>query len=146
MIALLGSLIGFFGAWVPEIFKIFRDKSDKSHEITLLQMQIDAQKSQGQQHIEEIGAANAAAQYTALYGTYITKIEWVDALNGTVRPVMAYGFFVLYAAIKFLQFQMIGAGAPAFMYFDVMWTPEDQATFAAIISFYFGQRAIAKGK
>jgi hypothetical protein len=63
-------------------------------------------------------------------------IRWVDALNGTVRPVIAYSFFILYALVKGMQFS---AGLPW-----LLWTEEDQAIFAGIISFYFGQRAMSK--
>ncbi|MFO1242038.1 MAG: hypothetical protein U1E36_02395 [Rickettsiales bacterium] len=34
------------------------------------------------------------AESRALYQTYNTGIRWVDTLNGTVRPVIAYNFFL----------------------------------------------------
>ena len=37
----------------------------------------------------------------ALYKTYNVGIKWVDALNGTVRPILAYSFFLLYSAVKY---------------------------------------------
>ncbi len=52
------------------------------------------------------------------------------------RPVIAYSFFILYALVKVMQFS---ADMPW-----LLWTAEDQAIFAGIISFYFGQRAMAK--
>jgi hypothetical protein len=77
-----------------------------------------------------------------LYKTYSTGIHWLDALNGTVRPLLAYAFFALYALTKLLQFSLIDDTIPASIY--ILWQDEDRAIFVGIISFYFGQRAMAK--
>lgn len=50
--------------------------------------------------------------------------------------IIAYSFFLLYTVVKVMQFS---AGLPW-----LLWTEEDQAIFAGIISFYFGQRAMSK--
>jgi len=100
MITLLGSLLGFISSTFPDLLKLFRDASDKKHEITLLQMQIDFQAQGHQERLEEINTNADIAESEALYKTYTTGISWVDALNGTVRPVIAYSFFILYAAVK----------------------------------------------
>ena len=136
MITLLGSLLGFFGAAFPDFLKFWKDVSDKKHEIILLKMQMEFQAQGHQQRLEEINVNADIAESQALYRTYSTGIRWVDALNGTVRPVIAYSFFILYAVVKGMQFS---ADLPW-----LLWTEEDQAIFAGIISFYFGQRAMSK--
>ena len=136
MITLLGSLLGFISAAFPDLIKLFRDAQDRKHEITILQMQMEQQKQGASQRLEEIQVNADIAESSALYKTYTTGISWVDALNGTVRPVIAYSFFVLYASVKAMQFS---ASLPW-----LLWTAEDQAIFAGIISFYFGQRAMSK--
>jgi hypothetical protein len=136
MITLLGSLLGFFGAAFPDILKLFKDSADRKHELAILQMQIEQQKQGQANRLEEIYVEADIAESRALYKTYSTGIRWVDALNGTVRPVVAYCFFILYSAVKFMQYS---ADLPW-----LLWTEEDQAIFSGIISFYFGQRAMAK--
>ena len=136
MITLLGSLLGFISSTFPDLLKLFRDASDKKHEITLLQMQMDFQVQGHQERLEEINTNADIAESEALYKTYTTGISWVDALNGTVRPVIAYSFFILYAAVKIMHYS---ADLPW-----LLWTEDDQAIFAGIISFYFGQRAMSK--
>jgi hypothetical protein len=136
MITLLGSLLGFISSTFPDLLKLFRDASDKKHEITLLQMQMDFQAQGHQERLEEINTNADIAESEALYKTYTTGISWVDALNGTVRPVIAYSFFILYAAVKIMHYS---ADLPW-----LLWTEDDQAIFAGIISFYFGQRAMSK--
>jgi hypothetical protein len=136
MITLLGSLLGFIGAAFPDFLKLFKEKADRKHELAILQLQLEQQKQGHSNRLEEIYVEADIAESKALYKTYNTGIRWVDALNGTVRPVVAYCFFLLYASVKIMHFS---ADLPW-----LLWTEEDQAIFAGIISFYFGQRAMGK--
>ena len=136
MITLLGALLGFISSAFPDLLKIWRDAADRKHELAILQMQMEQQRQGHTNRLEEINVQADIAESRALYKTYNTGIRWVDALNGTVRPVIAYSFVILYAVVKVMQFS---ADLPW-----LLWTAEDQAIFAGIISFYFGQRAMSK--
>lgn len=136
MITLIGALLGFISSAFPDLLKIWRDAADRKHELAILQMQMEQQRQGHTNRLEEINVQADIAESRALYKTYHTGIKWVDALNGTVRPVIAYSFFILYAVVKVMQFS---ADLPW-----LLWTAEDQAIFAGIISFYFGQRAMSK--
>ena len=144
MITLFGSLIGFFGAAFPDFLKLFRDHQDRKHELIILQMQMEQQAQGHAQRLEEIHVQADIAESKALYKTFYSGIKWVDALNGTVRPVLAYAFFLLYFTVKCMQFAMVDIANPLPWHMDTLWSIEDQAIFAGIISFYFGQRAMAK--
>lgn len=146
MITLLGSLLGFISATFPSLLKLWQDKSDKQHEITLLKMQMEQQAQGHTERLDEINAQADITESAALYKTYTTGIDWVDALNGTVRPVIAYAFFVLYALVKLLSYAAVAHSnsVPFVVLHDTLWTEDDAAIFAGIISFYFGQRAMAK--
>ena len=145
MITLLGSLLGFLSAAFPDFLKLFRDAQDRKHELKILEMQMEQQKLGASQRLEEIQVNADIAESQALYRTYNTGIRWVDALNGTVRPVIAYAFFVLYAAVKFISYAALpDVGVPFVVVYDTLWTQDDAAIFAGIISFYFGQRAMSK--
>ena len=144
MVTLLGSLIGFISAAFPDLLKIWRDAADRKHELTILRMQMEQAAQGHQQRLEEINTQADIAESKALYKTYYSGIRWVDALNGTVRPVLAYAFFLLYFTIKCMQFAMVDLGNPLPWHMDMLWSVEDQAIFAGIISFYFGQRAMSK--
>lgn len=144
MITLLASIAGFFTAIIPDIFKIFTDRSDKKHELAIMDRQIKMQERGINQRLEEVKINLEAAQIKALYTTFKSGIIWADALNASVRPVLAYFFFGLYALIKYFQFKMIVEVADHHLLLKTLWTIDDQAIFAGIISFYFGQRAMAK--
>lgn len=144
MITLFASLAGFISSLIPEILKYFLDKNDKKHELELLSYQMRLQKFISGGRLEEIIATGNMEEVKALYKTYKTGISWVDALNGSVRPVLAYSFFGLYTFIKFLQYQVIVKSLNISDVITVLWSIDDQAVFAGIISFYFGQRAVSK--
>ena len=129
MVTLLGSLIGFISAAFPDLLKIWRDAADRKHELTILEMQM-AQAAQGhQQRLEEINTQADIAESRALYKTYYSGIKWVDALNGTVRPVLAYSFFFLYFISSFLIFHflylllMIQSCISAFQFHEIFMCP-----------------------
>jgi hypothetical protein len=144
MITLFASLAGFISSLIPEILKYFLDKNDKKHELELLSYQMRLQKSVNGSRLEEIIATGNMEEIRSLYKTYKTGISWVDALNGSVRPVLAYSFFGLYTFIKFLQYKVIAKSLNISDIVNVLWNIDDQAVFAGIISFYFGQRAVSK--
>lgn len=136
MITLLGAIVGFISAAFPDLLKLFKDSQDRKHELTILKLQMEQQAQGHANRLEEIHVQADITESRALYKTFYSGIRWVDALNGTVRPVIAYSFFALYAVVKVMQFS---ADLPW-----LLWTEEDQAIFAGIISFYFGQRAMTK--
>ncbi len=143
MITLFSALVGFISAICPDLIKLFRDTQDRKHELTILELQMKQQREGHSQRLEEIHAQADISETRALYKTYYSGVEWVDALNGTVRPVLAYAFFCLYFTIKWMQFSLLG-DSPLPWQLHALWGVEDQAIFAGIMAFYFGQRAMGK--
>lgn len=129
-----GALLGF----IPEVFKMFKDASDKKHELAVMQMQMQNQLQLGAMHLDEIGAQADITESAAIYQTYKTDIHWVDALNGTVRPVICYAFFALYVYMKWCFYKTGFIGG--------LWVEEDTILFAGIISFYFGNRGLSMAR
>jgi hypothetical protein len=143
MITILSALTGFISATFPDLLKLYRDHQDRQHELAILELQLQQQAQGHQQRLQEIHVNADVAEASVIYQTYQTQIPWVDALNGTVRPVLAYAFFLLYASVKSLQFSLLPE-APLPWQIEHLWSLEDQAIFAGIISFYYGQRAMSK--
>ena len=136
MMTLLSSLLGFVSALFPDFLKFFRDIHDRKHELAILKLQIEQQRLGHTNRLEEIRIEADSVETQALYSTYHNSVSWVEALNGTVRPVIAYALFLLYAGLKYSHLHH-------HMHW-LLWTEEDQVIFASVISFYFGQRAFAK--
>ncbi len=144
MISLLASIVGFMSSIIPEILKFIQDKSEKQHAKTMFDKQLQMMFYSNNKDLEKVYLNNALSERTALYSTYKTGIGWIDAINGSVRPVLAYSFFIIYTGVKFLQYEFIKSTPHIIEYIDILWSSDDQAIFAIIISFYFGQRTFSK--
>ncbi|WP_253307749.1 MULTISPECIES: hypothetical protein [unclassified Rickettsia] len=144
MITLLATIIGFISSILPEILKILKDLNDKKHELHILDRQIENNKLNHSKTFTELTISKEMAEQYSLYSTYKSGISWVDALNSSVRPVLAYSFFAMYGGVKYIQYKAIKNTAILAEYLDVLWSIEDQTIFAGIISFYFGQRTFSK--
>lgn len=143
MVTVISALVGFISAAFPDLLKLLRDHQDRKQELRILELQMQQQAQGHTQRLEEIGVQADIAESNAIYKTWQTGIIWVDALNGTVRPVLAYAFFLLYASVKSMQFALLPE-MPLPWQVEALWNVEDQAIFAGIISFYYGQRAMSK--
>ncbi len=144
MITLLASIAGFISSLIPEIIKYFKDMNDKKHELNVFDKQIQYNKQGNTQALEAINIKYELAEQASLYSTYKTGIRWIDMLNGSVRPILAYSFFIMYMTVKYMQYKAISASAHLIEHLDIIWNVDDQAIFAGIISFYYGQRTFKR--
>lgn len=148
MLTLLGSILGFVGSLVPEIFKYVRDRSDQSHELAILDRQVDMMKLRHAQNLEELQVIGETEAMKVLY-KYPHKmgVAWVDALSGSVRPLITYAFFLLYLGMKVVQICGLWKGLDGGTWDHLLskiWHEEDQVLFATVVSFWFGQRALIR--
>lgn len=146
---IIGSVLGIVSSTLPDVFKLVQEGRDRKFELLMLEKQLS---EEGQKHlhrmdelvmtvnVEEVKSENKWKEKT-----WKSDIKWVDGLNGSVRPVIAYAFFCLYGLVKVGQYKLYSSAEklPWQSIVD-LWTEADQGLFAAIISFYFGQRAMQK--
>ena len=145
MLTLLGSLLGFLGSAFPQILKLFQEAHDRRHELAILNLQMEQQRQGHQQRLEEIQSDGEIKQSLALYqhDSQPAGYKWVEALRASVRPVLTYAFFLLFAAVKISGlYTMVGLDEMSLgVALPLIWDAETQALFAAIMTFWFGQRA-----
>ncbi|MCC3862535.1 hypothetical protein [Pseudemcibacter aquimaris] len=147
MLTLLGSLLGFFSSAFPDFLKLWRDHSDRKHELAILDRQLEAQRQGHTQRLEEIQVEADVAESKALYAhaSQPSGVKWVEALRASVRPIITYAFFILFATVKTAAlFKLLDQGVDLTSGLIAVWDAETQALFAAVMSFWFGQRALAK--
>jgi membrane protein insertase Oxa1/YidC/SpoIIIJ len=133
---------------------MWQDKKDKAHELAVMQLQIQSQEKIGAQRLEEVKTTAESAEMQALYeSAKITPsgVKWVDAtlalLIGSVRPILSYAFFALYATVKYAQATSVSAFYSNITWTTALaktWTEEDSGLFACMIAFWFGNRAATK--
>jgi len=171
MLTIFSTLVSFLMGGLPKILEYFQDKSDKSHELKLAQLQTEREMQllaagyAAQQHIEEIKldeiqTQTASDERQTLVGAQQAEMaaiyahdaalgegtsQWMKDLRASVRPVITYGFFFLLVAIDAtLAYKGITSGIEFNTLADQLWDNETQALFASIIVFYFGGRAFGK--
>ncbi|MBT9167519.1 MAG: hypothetical protein DDT19_00857 [Syntrophomonadaceae bacterium] len=144
MLPLVGAVLGFLGSVVPQAMKMYQDKRDKEHELKILEMQMKAQAQGHVQRLEEINVQADIEESKALYKhaeLKLSGVRWVDAtltfLTSSVRPVITYSFFILYAWVKLAMYWKEG---------DItkIWTEFDMTIFSTIIAFWFGSRSMQR--
>ncbi|MFY9589942.1 hypothetical protein [Rickettsia endosymbiont of Halotydeus destructor] len=134
MITLLAAITGFVSSLLPEIVKLFKDFHDKKHELHILDRQIENNKLNHSKTFTELNISKEMLEQSSLYATYYSGIRWIDALNSSVRPVLAYSFFAMYAGMKYIQYKAIKNTAILVEYLDVLWSIEDQIIFTGMTS------------
>ena len=78
--------------------------------------------------------------------------RWAAAADGwtacgpSVRPLITYAFFALFASVKGSGLYLLIAveGLLIAEALPRIWDPETQALFAAVMSFWFGNRTLSK--
>lgn len=168
MLALLGTALGFFTSVVPDIMGMWRENKDRQHELEIMDRQIDQMKLGHEQRLEEIETEADIAESKAIYShdkALQAQGGWVTKLSASVRPVITYWFFAIFASAKTVA--IVIAAVEAFVVYQAMrsvgadvvtslaqvsegfyaaqkaiWDQETMALFAAVMSFWFGQRTM----
>ena len=148
MLSLLGSLLGFGTSFLPKVMDYFQDRSDKAHELQVMEVQIRQQKELASQKLEMVNVEADIREVEALQKSMQpTGVAWVDGLRGSVRPVITYAFFGLFVFVEVSAYYALTAqGVSGLDAVNAVWDEDTKALFAAVIAFWFGGRAISRGK
>jgi len=143
---MISLIIGFLSAIVPQGLKMFQDSKDKNHELEILKLQMQAQAQGHTERVEEINAEADIGESKAVYAAYQPLSEypktgnvWIDgvgamliigmnALNSSVRPIIAYYITGLYGMMKYRA--------------GLVWTPVDTEVFFLVLGHFFGNRSM----
>ena len=140
MISLIGALLGFGTSALPKIMGYFQDKQDKSHELKLMDKQLEQQIQIGNQKLDMVHVEADIRETEALLKsqTSLTKqsSQWITDLAASVRPVITY---LLLAEFVLLTFMLAGGYIDNAMY-SLIWSDEVVGIWAAVVSFWFGSR------
>ena len=144
MLSLLGSLLGFGTSFLPKVMDFFQDKQDKAHELRLMDKQLENQKVLGAQklqmtHVEaDIRESEALLKHDANLQNKASP--FVVNLAASVRPIVTYLLFLEIFILTFaVQFGWMDQEQ-----YKLIWNNEMQAVWAAVVSFWFGSRTMAR--
>ena len=157
---LLSTLLGFASGGLPKVLDYFQDRGDKKHELALMAMQREreiALAKEGyiaQARVEEIKTDQIAMQTQAQEKIAMWKHDmkigegastWVINLRDSVRPIVTYLFVGLLITVDVAGIWYAYSTGVAFAEaMDMVFSDDEMAILAAIISFWFGSQAFNK--
>ena len=160
MLSLVSSLLGFAAGGLPKVLDFVQDRGDKKHELALMAAQRErelALAKEGfiaQAAVEEIKTEQIAMQTQAQEKLAMWKHDmkigegastWVINLRASVRPVVTYLFVGLLIVVDIAGIWYAYSTGVAFaVAMDMVFSDDEMAILAAIISFWFGSQAFQK--
>ena len=143
MISLIGSLLGFASGVVPEIVGYFRKQQDHEFELELYAAKAKYAEALTANKLKELDQKAEIQELKSLYKhdqTLKTDNGFISALRASVRPVITYFFFFTFVGVEIsIIFNLV---EPALI--DQIWSDNTAGLFAAVLSFWFGSRAMSK--
>jgi len=96
-------------------------------------------------YMEALRMNSLAEEHKVLYGDMFKTCphphkgnRYLSFLTGSVRPLLTFAVFGLYFYLKIASFSKTGSIA-------IIWTDEDEVLLGAVMGFWFGQHAFARG-
>tara|TARA_R110001606_G_scaffold10074_1_gene43056 strand:- start:4095 stop:4568 length:474 start_codon:yes stop_codon:yes gene_type:complete len=150
MLSLLGSLLGFGTSFLPNILGFMEKGQSNKHELRLLEAKAKHAEVLSKLKVEELDAKADVEESRSIYmhASEIAKnnkSSFISALQASVRPVITYFFFILFATIKGLAvYVAVKEGDDVSQAILNSWDQETAILFSTVVSFWFGGRAMRK--
>jgi len=147
---LLGSVLGFGGSVVPAITDHFKTKANNKFELEKMGKMAELRAAGFDQEFRMYETKADDNEHDRLVQHDISINQgtgFIAGLQKSVRPIITYCFFGLFCAIEVtLLMQALEEGRSISDSLNILWDDDTKAIFAAIISFWFGSRAIDKSR
>lgn len=160
MLTLISTALSFLMGGLPKLMDFFQDKSDKSHELQMAQMQTERELQMlergyaAQARVEEIKTEQVmmetqAQERSAMYAHDIAigqgASQWVINLRASVRPAVTYLFVFLLMIVDIASIAWAWSSGTSFVEaIPMVFDADEMQILASIIAFWFGTQAFAK--
>tara|TARA_R110000772_G_scaffold57614_3_gene130321 strand:- start:29963 stop:30421 length:459 start_codon:yes stop_codon:yes gene_type:complete len=146
MITLLGSLLGFGTSFLPEVLNFFKAGQEHKHNLERMALEMDMMTKRNELKLNIIDKQAEIKETEGLYRhDSMDAGGFINALRGSVRPIITYVFFGLFVAIKITALMsLMSSGNDLGRSLSLIWDDNTFGLFAAIMSFWFGGRAVSK--
>ena len=154
MLTLISTALSFLMGGLPKLLDFFQDKSDKSHEMAMAQLQMERELKMmeagyaAQARVEEIRTEQVAMETQAQerQAMYAHDIEigkgasqWVINLRASVRPMVTYLFVFLLIVVDIASIWWAWQSGAAFAEsITLIFDSDEMQILASIIAFWFG--------
>jgi hypothetical protein len=141
MLSLVGSILGFGTSFLPKVLGYFEEKRDQAHELQMMDKQLEQQLQIGKQKMQMMNIDADIRETETLHKEHASitskSSQWCVNLSASVRPIITYCLFIEFAILT-LSVNMDWITAQQY---TMIWNAEFQAVWAAVVSFWFGQRS-----
>ena len=145
MIALLGSVLGFGTSFLPQVLNFFQQKQEHKNKLEEMKLRGELQAAGVNLELQVLDKKAEIAETKALYEFANPSGGFAAGLSASVRPVITYLFFGLFMATKaVILIQVMQGGGDWKEAGLLMWDNETAGLMSAILSFWFGNRAVSK--
>ena len=145
MIALIGSVLGFGTSFLPQILGFFQEKQAHKNKLEEMKLRGELQAAGVNLELQVLDKKAEIAETKALYEYANPSGGFAAGLSASVRPVITYLFFAIFMASKaVILLKVMEQGGDWQEAVPLMFDEETQGLFAAIMSFWFGNRAVSK--
>lgn len=142
---LLGGVFGGLLRLAPELFKLFDKKSERAHELRMLEAEMEFAKIRGEITMRQVEANMTMAELDTMAEAFKEQSrtaaaagKFVAAVSALVRPGITYAFTSAYFLVKYAMFQIAIAQNGDWKEVLVgLWTKDDMTIMFMIISFWF---------
>ena len=143
---IIGSLLGFGTSFLPEVLNYFKRGQEQKYELQRMQMEMELMAKRSDLKISELDKEAEIKETEGLYKhDNVDAGGFINALRGSVRPIITYAFFGLFVAIKVTALlALLNVGHDLGRALSLIWDDATAGLFAAIMSFWFGNRAVSK--
>ena len=101
MMTLLGSLLGFGTSFLPEVLNFFKKAQQNKHELQKYQLELELMQKRSELKIKELDAQADITESEEIYKhDTIDSGNFINALRGSVRPVITYAFLAYSLPLK----------------------------------------------
>ena len=153
MLTILGSLLGFAGSAVPSLLDVFKEKEEKKNALEMFKLQLAAKEKgvdldirilDAKANMEDRRMEREEQERLLQHDISLGKQSgFINSLRAFVRPFITYVFFLTFIGVKVVMvWDTIKNGGDLHATLAVIWDEQTEALFAAIISFWFGSRAM----
>ena len=150
IMSLLGTALGFGTSIIPEVLGYFKQGQQNKQDLAMLEAKAKYASQLSTLKIAELDAEADIAETKGIYehDRSIDAGGFVNALRGSVRPVLTYAFFLLFATIKGVTVytMVMTDGMDLSAGLIAIWDSETSVIFSSIIAFWFGSRSMSKAR
>ena len=152
--SLFGGLLGGLFRLAPEVLKLLDRKSERLHELALLNAEMEFAKVRGEIMMRQTEAVMTVAELDAVGKgveeqgrTARAAGKTIAAISALVRPIVTYAFVTTYFLVKLAAYLLaLEQGGDWRIVLLDMWNKDDMAILTLILTFWFVGRVWERGQ